>query len=193
MPHAFAMVAPLSAAGQNPLIPALPDLLWGGIVFVIVLVFFIWKGVPRLNAALDARADAIEGSLKRAEEAQAGAQEALEKYNSQLIEARTEAAGIRDQAREAAKQIRAELIEQAQADAERVVANARAQIEVERAAALQSLRTEVGSLALGLASTVIGESLNDDKRSNDIVDRFLVELEASEAAKAGASSAKSGK
>jgi len=186
MPNAFAMVVPLSASGQSPLIPLPPDLFWGGIVFVIILVFFIKMGVPRLNAALDARADAIEGSLKRAEEAQAGAREALEKYNNQLIEARTEAAGIRDQAREAAKLIRAELIEQAQADADRVIASARAQIEVERAAALQSLRSEVGSLALGLASTVVGESLTHDERSNDIVDRFIADLEAFEAAKSGA-------
>jgi F-type H+-transporting ATPase subunit b len=175
----------MAAATQSPLLPTLPDLVWGGIVFVIVLVFFVWKGVPRLNAALDARADAIEGSLKRAEEAQAGAREALEKYNSQLAEARVEAASIRDQAREAAKQIRAELIEQAQADAARVVASARSQIEIERAAALQSLRTEVGSLALGLASRVVGESLGDDKRSNDIVDRFIADLEAFDAAKSG--------
>jgi F-type H+-transporting ATPase subunit b len=187
MHNAFAQVAvPTAAATQSPLLPTGPDLLWGGIVFVIVLVFFIWKGVPRLNAALDARAEAIEGSLRRAEEAQAGAQEALEKYNSQLVEARAEAAAIRDEAREAAKQIRTELIAQAQADADRVVASARAQIEVERAAALQSLRTEVGSLALGLASSVVGESLDSDKRSKDIVDRFIVDLEAFEAAKSGA-------
>jgi F-type H+-transporting ATPase subunit b len=186
MPYAFALATPQAAAAVNPLIPAVPDLVWGGIVFVIVLVFFIWKGVPRLNAALDARAEAIEGGLKRAEEAQAGAQEALERYNSQLAEARVEAASIRDQAREAAKQIRAELIEQAQADAARVVTTARAQIEVERAAALQSLRAEVGSLALGLASSVVGESLDDDKRSNGIVDRFIADLEAFEAAKSEA-------
>lgn len=188
MPYAFALVAPHVAAAEsvNPLIPSIPDLVWGTIVFVIVLVFFIVLGVPRLNKALDARADAIEGSLKRAEEAQAGAQEALEKYNSQLVEARAEAAAIRDEAREAAKQIRADLVAQAQAEADRVVANAKSQIEVERAAALASLRAEVGSLALGLASSVVGESLSSDKRSNDIVDRFLADLEVAESAKAGA-------
>ena len=187
MPYAFALaVVPMAEAPQSPLLPTVPDLIWGGIIFVIVLVFFIWKGVPRLNAALDARADAIEGSLKRAEEAQAGAREALEKYNNQLAEARAEAANIREQARDAAKVIRAELIEQAQTDAARVVTAARSQIEAERAAALQSLRAEVGSLALGLASTVVGESLNSDKRSNDIVDRFIADLEAFEAAKSGA-------
>ena len=57
------------------------------------------------------------------------------------------------------------------------------QIDAERAAALVSLRSEVGSLALDLASGVIGESLNDDKRSSALVDRFLADLEASEQAK----------
>jgi F-type H+-transporting ATPase subunit b len=38
----------------------------------------------------------------------------------------------------------------------------------------------VGSLAIDLASGVIGESLSDDKRATAIVDRFLAELEQSE-------------
>lgn len=167
------------------LLPQLPDLVWGSIAFVIILLFFIWKVVPRLNAALDARSDAIEGGLKRAEEAQAGAQEALEQYNTQLAEARAAAAGIRDQAREDAKRIRAELVEQAQAEAARVLASAQAQIEAERQSALVSLRSEVGAIAIELASGVIGESL-EGKRSTDIVDRFLADLEASEKAKAKA-------
>lgn len=167
------------------LLPALPDLFWGSLAFVIVLVFMIWKVLPRFTAALDARADAIVGGLKRAEEAQAGAQQALEQYNAQLSEARAAAAGIRDQAREDAKRIRAELVEQAQADAARIVTSAQAQIEAERQSALVSLRAEVGAIAIDLASGVIGESLND-KRSNDIVDRFLADLEASEAAAAKA-------
>lgn len=182
------MLAAFVAEGEESpslLLPALPDLIWGSLAFVIVLVFIIWKVLPRFNAALDARADAIEGGLKRAEEAQAGAQQALESYNAQLAEARAAAAGIRDQAREDAKRIRAELIEQAQADAARVVASAQAQIEAERQSALVSLKSEVGAIAIDLASGVIGESLND-KRSNDIVDRFLADLEASEAAAAKA-------
>ena len=176
-----------TAAEETPslLIPQIPDLVWGSIAFVIVLVVFVWKIVPSLNKSLDARKDAIEGGLKRAEEAQAGAKDALEQYNAQLAEARTEAAGIRDKAREDSKRIRAELLEQAQADAARVLTSAQAQIEAERQSALVSLRSEVGGIAIDLASTVIGESLND-KRSNDIVDRFIADLEASEKAKARA-------
>lgn len=181
-----AFVPIVHAATPSLLIPSVPDLIWGGLAFVIVLVAFIWKIVPRMNAALDARTEAIAGGLKKAEEAQAGAQQALEQYNAQLAEARAEAGKIREQAREDAKKIRAELVEQAQTDAARIVANAQTQIEAERSVALTSLRTEVGSLALGLASSVIGESLNDDKRSAAIVDRFLSDLETADAAAADA-------
>lgn len=167
------------------LIPALPDLLWGTIAFIIILVVMIWKGVPRINAALDARTDAIEGGIKRAEEAQAEANAARDKYAAQLAEARGEAGRIRDEAREDAKRIRAELVEQAQAEAARIVSNAQAQIEAERAAALVSLRSEVGSLAIDLASGVVGESLSDDKKASALVDRFLADLDGSKKAKAG--------
>jgi F-type H+-transporting ATPase subunit b len=175
-----------TADTHSLLIPEIPDLVWGTLAFIVVLFVVIRFFVPRMTAMFDARADAIEGGLKRAEEAQAGAQEALDKYNDQLAEARAEAARMREAARDDAKKIRAELVEQAQADAARIVANAQTQIEAERAAALSSLRTEVGSLALGLASTVVGESLTDDKRSSDIVDRFLADLETVDAAAAEA-------
>jgi F-type H+-transporting ATPase subunit b len=181
MLHAFVAAAESS---PNPLIPTLPDLIWGTLSFVVILVFFIWKIVPRMNEALDARRDAIEGGLKRAEEAQAGAQEALDHYTAQLAEARAEAARIREQARTDGAAILAELKEQASAEAARILANAEVQIEVERSAALASLRTDVGSLALDLASTVIGEALADDKRSTAIVDRFLADLDADTKAKA---------
>ncbi|MBI5162036.1 MAG: F0F1 ATP synthase subunit B, partial [Micrococcales bacterium] len=142
--------------------------------------------VPRLNAALDERRDAIAGGLERAEKAQAEAAAAKDSYTDQLAEARAEAARIREQARQDGQKIIAEMREQASADAARIAANAQAQIEAERAAALASLRVEVGSLALGLASSVIGESLTDDRRSQSIVDRFLADLETADAAAAQA-------
>lgn len=186
MLSAFAAVGAVPAQeSDNLLLPAPADLIWGTLAFVIVLVFFIWKVLPRLNAGLDARRNAIEGGLKRAEEAQAGAQEALENYNAQLADARAEAAQIREQARADGAAILAELKEQASAEAARIAANAQVQIEVERQAALLSLRAEVGALALDLASKVIGEALSDDKKSVAIVDRFLADLDADTKAKAG--------
>jgi F-type H+-transporting ATPase subunit b len=140
-----------------------------------------------MQKMLDERAEVIEGGIKKAENAQAEAAAALEEYNKQLADARAEAAKIREQARTDATRIGKEVTAQAQADADRITANAQAQIEAERQSALVSLRGEVGSLAIDLASGVIGESLTDDKRASAIVDRFLAELDASDAGASGAS------
>jgi F-type H+-transporting ATPase subunit b len=174
------------AESHSVLIPELPDLIWGTIAFVLILGFMIWRFVPKINEALDARSDAIAGGIKRADEAQAEAQAALEKYTAQLAEARGEAGRIREQARADGAAIVAEAKEQAAAEAARITATAQAQIEAERTAARASLRAEVGTLAIDLASGVIGESLSDDKRASSIVDRFLADLAAGESnSKAG--------
>jgi F-type H+-transporting ATPase subunit b len=175
MHNAFLAV---KAADTNPLLPQVPDLIYGGFVFLVVLVIFIVVVIPRLNAMLDARSDAIEGGIKRAEIAEAAAEAKKGEYEAALAEARAEAGRIRDQARADGAKIVAEAKEQATVEAARVTANAQLQIEAERTAALVSLRAEVGSLAIDLASGVIGESLVSDKRSKDIVDRFLTDLEA---------------
>lgn len=167
----------------NPLIPASYDILWSSVAFIIIL-FFFWKFVlPRVQVMLDARAEAIEGNIAKADEAQRQAEALLEQYTAQLADARAEAGQIRESAREDGKKIVSEAKDAAAAEAARITATAHAQIEAERQAALVSLRGEVGGLALGLASNVIGESLSDDKKATAIVDRFLAELEAESAGK----------
>lgn len=170
------IVAAASASDHSLLIPELPDLLWGTVGFVVVLLVFIFVALPRLNAVLDARSKAIEGRIDEAKHAREEAESILEQYQQQLAEARTEAGRIREAAREDAKRIRAELVEAAQAEAARVVAQARTQIESERDAAVQSLRAEVGSLALDLASAVVTEHLATDANATAFVDRFLEDL-----------------
>jgi F-type H+-transporting ATPase subunit b len=167
----------------NPLLPTLPDLVWGTLAFLIILALFIWKILPNLNKMLDARSEAIEGSINSAEAAQAEAQAALEKYTAQLADARAEAGRIREEARADGSAIVAEMREQAASEAARITANAKAQIEMERLSALASLKSDVGTLALDLAGGVIGETLSEDAKAQAVVDRFLAELEASEKAK----------
>jgi F-type H+-transporting ATPase subunit b len=162
---------------QNPLVPDLTELIVGAVTFGIIF-FALWKVlIPRLNKTLEERTDKIEGGLQRAEETQAEANETLARYREQLAEARHEAARLREQAREQGAQIIAEMREQAQAEGRRLVEAAHAQIEADRQQALQSLRTEVGGLAVDLASRVVGESLTDEARQRRIVERFLDELD----------------
>ena len=178
----FHSVIAVEAAEHNPLFPASYDIIWSAVCFIVILVFF-WKiALPKMKTLLDERAAAIEGNIAKADAAQKEAEAALEQYNAQLAEARAEAARIREQARTDGQKILSELKENATAEAARITANAQTQIEAERQAAVVSLRSEVGSLAIDLASGVIGESLTDDQKAQAIVDRFLADLEASEKA-----------
>jgi F-type H+-transporting ATPase subunit b len=178
-----------AAAGEaqpNPLIPELYDIVWSMVCFVVIL-FFFWKVIlPKMQKLLDDRAEAIEGNIAKADDAQRKAEAALEQYTAQLAEARTEAGQIREQARADGAKILAEFKVQASTEAARIAASAQAQIEAERQAAVVSLRSEVGSLAIDLASGVIGESLSDDAKAARLVDRFLADLEASEQAPSSA-------
>ncbi len=70
------------------------------------------------------------------------------------------------------------------AERERIIASANAQIEADRQQALTTLRAEVGSLAVELASRIVGESLADEARQSRMVDRFLGELEQETAGRA---------
>lgn len=184
MLHALVAYAAEEGETHNPLLPAPYDILWSAVCFVVIL-FIFWKvALPRMKKLLDERSAAIEGNIAKADEAQRKAEAALEEYTSQLAEARKEAGEIRDAAREDGKKIVAEAKETASAEASRLTTTAHAQIEAERQTALVSLRSEVGTLALDLASGVIGETLSDDAKAQAVVDRFLAELEESEGAKA---------
>ena len=161
-----------------PLLPHPAELIIGLIAFAILYWIYATKVVPKMEAMYEERAAAIEGGMQQAEEAQAEAKAALEKYNAQLAGARTEANEIRETAREQGASIVAEMRGQAQAEAARITESAKRQVDAERQQAVVSLRQEVGALSTTLASKIVGESLEDEVRQNGIVDRFLAELEA---------------
>jgi F-type H+-transporting ATPase subunit b len=146
-----------------------------------VLLFLLAKYViPPINRAMTARQEAIRSQFAELDEAKSEAVAAEEEFKSQIADARHEAARIREEAREQGAQIIAEMREQAQAEAARIVEHAHAQIAAERQQAVATLRSEVGSLATTLAGRIVGESLEDDERSNRVVDRFLADLETLE-------------
>ena len=162
---------------QNPLVPNLTEVITGLIAFFIVFGVISKLLLPRIQQTLQERTDAIEGGLHRAEEAQAEAARLLDQYKAQLAEARHEASRLREQAKEEGAQIKAELRAEGEAEKQRLVESARTQIDADRQQALTSLRAEVGSLSVELASRIVGESLQDEARQRRTVDRFLGELE----------------
>ena len=174
-------VAAAVVPAANPLVPAWPELIIGTISFLIVFAVLGKVLLPRIQKTLADRTNAIEGGIKRAEEAQAEAQQVLDQYRQQLADARQEAARLREQAQEQGAAIIADMREVAQTEARRIIDSAHQQIETDRMLALQALRTDVGAMAVDLASRVVGESLEDVARQRRIVDRFIQGLDQPDA------------
>ncbi len=173
------LILAVPGAPPNPLIPHTSELVVGFIAFTLLFLLLRSKVVPMFERAFTARTEAIQGGIERAEKAQLEAQRALNQYNEQLSKAREEAQTLREEARVQGSAIIEELRTRAQEEAARITATAHASIEAERQQAITSLRSEVGALAVELASKIVGEALADEARQSRIVDRFLDDLEKS--------------
>ncbi|MEJ7628144.1 MAG: F0F1 ATP synthase subunit B [Nocardioidaceae bacterium] len=152
------------------------------IAFAVILVALAKYVIPPINKALSDRQQAIRRQFDEAEEAKTKAEAAEHEYRSQLVEARHEAARIREEAREEGAAIIAEMREQAQSESARIVKHAHLQVDAERQQVVQQLRTQVGTMATTLAGRIVGESLEDDERRNRTVERFIATLESQDPA-----------
>ena len=182
----------LAAEEPSPLLPHMSELIIGLVAFGVLFYFLRKYVLPVFERTYAERTAAIEGGIKQAEQAQAEAQQALEKYRAQLADAREEAARIRSEAQRQGAEIVAQMRADAEEQAERIIARSQAQVASEREQVVRSLRAEVGALATELASRVIGESLDDDARAQRVVERFLADLESADGATAAAAPTKDG-
>ena len=169
---------PLESTGMfGPLMPEhISEFVVGIVLFLIIFLVVRKVVVPRFEQMYTERADAIRGGMDRAEKAEADAKAALALYKHRLAGAEDEAAMIREAAKATGAQIQAELRNKAEQDADRILANARTQVEAERSQAMDSLRKDVGTMATTLAGRILGESLDDDARVRRTVDNFISSL-----------------
>ncbi|MFC7545856.1 F0F1 ATP synthase subunit B [Plantactinospora sp. GCM10030261] len=174
------MLLNLAAEGgteHNPIVPIWQEIVVGLVAFGLLAYLLMKHVFPRMEQTFQARVDAIEGGIKRAETAQAEANKLLEQYKAQLAEARTEAAKIRDDARVDAEGIRSDVLAKAREESDRIIAAGKEQLAAERQTIVRELRAEVGTVAVDLASKIVGESLADEARRRNTVERFLADLE----------------
>ncbi|MGI8869161.1 MAG: F0F1 ATP synthase subunit B [Mycobacteriales bacterium] len=180
MQHAARLLAAGDRAAEespNPVIPHTAEIILVVIVFLI-LVWLMKKYVtPRFEQTYAERTEAIEGGIKRAEEAQAEAAAALKQYQEQLAGARSEAAQIRENARAEGQRIVEDMREAARTESDRIQAHGEAELAASRRQVVSELRTEIGQLSVQLAGRVLGENLEDETRRRGTVDRFIDELD----------------
>jgi F-type H+-transporting ATPase subunit b len=171
-----------AASKHNPIVPIWQEIVIGVVAFGLLCWVLMKYVFPRMEETFRARVEAIEGGIAKAEAAQAEANAALTQYREQLAGARAEAAGIRDEARADAAAIRDDVLAKAREESARIVAAGKEQLLAERSGIIRELRVEMGTLAVDLASRIVGESLEEEARRKGTVDRFLADLETTSGA-----------
>ena len=162
------------------LIPDRGLLFWMTIVFIVVFLI-LWKwGFPVIVKMVNDRKEYIDGSLKKAREA-----------NEKLANIQKEGELLLQQAREKQSEILKEasatrdaIVEKAQKKARdegaRIVSDARTEIENEKQAAISEIRNQVAELSVQIAEKILREKLKGDKEQNELIDRLLDEVSSTD-------------
>lgn len=146
----------------SPILPATNEVIWGSVSFLI-LFGFMWKfGLPAVRNMMAAREDRIRGDLERAEGAKGEAETLLDEYRAQLADARSEAGRIIEEARQAADEVRRDLVARAETDAAALRTRAQEDVRLAGERAMADLRTQVAGLSIELAEKIVERNLDRD-------------------------------
>jgi len=163
-----ALAPSLAFASEGGGITSTPiwPVMWEVIPMVVTLVIllalmgkFVW---PVVLKALDERAEKIEGSLKKAEEAKIEAEDILNDSQAKLTEARKESASIIEAGKAAGETAREDVIKKADAEAADIVARGQASVEAEKKAAFEQVKGDSAKLGVAIAEKILGEKITPE-------------------------------
>jgi F-type H+-transporting ATPase subunit b len=146
----------------------------GGFVVVLLILWkFLFKAAGDVFAS---RQRDVETYYSAAEDDRKAAAELKAEYEKHLVNIDAE---MRAKITEAAKEgqtLREEIVAEAREKSEQVLARAEEQIGREKDKAILEIKTRVADLAVGAASKLIEERLDDEKH-RQLVDRYIDDLE----------------
>jgi F-type H+-transporting ATPase subunit b len=156
------------------------NLSWGLMVWTLITfgiaVFILWRfAFGPLQKIIDDRRTAIQESMDVAEETRAEAHRLLDEYKTTLAKVRSEAEDILDRSRTTGEHAKAEILAEARAQSERVLAQAHEQIERDTRAALRELKGQIAELTALATEKVAAGSLTADDQQR-LIDEALAEL-----------------
>jgi F-type H+-transporting ATPase subunit b len=169
---------PLASSGSFLVSPGVGLMIWTLVLFIVTMWVLSRIAFPRIQEALDRRANAIRESIEAADRQRKEADQLLEEYRQRLKEAREQADDIVARARRAAEAVEAEAKASGTQKREELVAAARRDIEIETRRSLERIRKEVADLTVLATETVTRKSLDaeDHKR---LVEEALAEVDFS--------------
>lgn len=145
----------------------------GTLVTFVIFIGFCWKFIwPAMITAMDARRARIAEGLANAEKAEAQLAQSEAQVKESLHAARGESQKLIDQARAQANSIIEDAKVQARAESERILEAAQTEIDQETNRAREQLRHEVADLAVLAAEKILEEEI-DGKRHTAMIDRLV--------------------
>lgn len=149
--------------------------IWMTLTFLLLLFILRRFAWGTITTALREREERIDESIKRADRALEEAKQIQADNLKARRDAEHQAQTIMREAREAAERIRSEELDKTRASVQQMQEAAKAEIEREKQAALNELRTEVSDLAIQAAGKILRENMDGD-RQRKLVDAFLKDL-----------------
>lgn len=140
------------------------------IVIIFLLGKFAWK--PIVNA-LEAREEGISDALAAADNAKRELENLQADNEKLLIEARAERDALIKEAREIKEQMLADAKNDAEAQGQKMIAQAKATIESEKAAAIIELKQQVSGISIEIAEKLLKDQLADKEAQSKLVEKML--------------------
>ena len=150
-------------------------MIFAWINLVILYVFLkklLFKPVKNM---IDSRQKEIDDMYSEAEGAKSSANEMKAQYEEKIASADAESEEILRRAVRRAELREEEILREADKKAARVMERAEEQIELEKKRAVNDVKNEVSSIALGIAEAVIERDL-DKKDHDSLIDEFIDKL-----------------
>jgi F-type H+-transporting ATPase subunit b len=176
--HIALPLAAEDSGGSFLVSPNLGLMIWTLLVFGITMYVLSKVAFPRIQEALDKRANAIRESIEQAEKTRQEADEVLQEYRGRLREAREQADEIVARARKAAEAAKSQAAEEGREKREEQLAAARRDIEAETRRSLERIRKEVADLTVLTTEKVTRKSLSSDDQKK-LIDEALAEVDFS--------------
>jgi F-type H+-transporting ATPase subunit b len=158
--------------------PGLGLMIWTLVLFLFTMWVLSKVAFPKIQEALDKRANAISESIEAAERQRKESDELLAEYRSRLAEAREQADDIMARARKSAETAEAEATAAGKEKREELVEAAKRDIEAETRRSLDQIRQEVADLTVLATERVTRKSLNPDDQKR-LVEEALSEVDFS--------------
>ncbi|CCX66604.1 aTP synthase subunit b [Prevotella sp. CAG:1058] len=151
-------------------------LFWMAIVFLVVLGI-LWKfGFPVIVNMVNNRKAYIDESLRKAHEANEKLANIKAESEVLLQEAREKQAQILKEAAATRDAIVQKAQDKAHEEGNRLLSEAKIEIENQKRAAISDIRKQVATLSVEIAEKILREKLSSDKTQMDLIDRMLDEI-----------------